>query len=189
VHADNDIAAGDSVKTGIISLDGSDEFGIGITACSQHAIALLGIQIVRVVRRIELDITDALRNQPLDFTANDFDEIGQKFRSSRIRAIGDAFFIARDKKVGRSRQSDFEQAGRPLLQKREFIGSQVSLLFQFSTGRKSDARLAHSAGPFPLELHSLRNESIDGLRHIREPAGPAHFAVGENIHSDLALAR
>ena len=40
----------------------------------------------------------------------------------------------------------------------------------------------------PLEQHAVGLEPVHGLGHAREPRGPPHFAVGEDVHADVALA-
>src|SRR5579883_967438 len=125
IAGDNAAFAGLPRECCIVPGNRQIEFLVRIASLLCHCLALPRIEIVRIVRRIELDVAHALGHQPLDFVANDGHQIAQQVRMLRIESLGQPPFIARHHEVGRGRQRDLERSGRVFLQERQFVRGQL----------------------------------------------------------------
>src|SRR5205085_790097 len=79
VDRNRDALAREPRKCRVVAGDGRVELGVRIAARRLHLLAVDGIEIVRVERRVELDVGDALANEPADFIANDRHQIAEQF--------------------------------------------------------------------------------------------------------------
>src|SRR5262245_36252661 len=99
MNGQRQVAPLDAFQTCIVSIDANSEFVIRIAPGSSHHVATSVVEILRVIRRIELDVGYALLGEPLNFTANNFYQVRQKLRSRSIKLICYAFFVARNQEV------------------------------------------------------------------------------------------
>ncbi len=64
---------------------------------------------------------------------------------------------------------------------------QIPLLAQLSAYGIGAAGFGSTTGTFPIQQHTIRDEAVNRLRHIRQPGAAAKLAIGENIDADIAL--
>ncbi len=83
----SDLPAIDAV---IVSHNHYDHLGANTTRAMAHVFALAWIEVVRIIRRIELDVGRALGNQPTKLIVDYGDQIQQQIGWRRIEAIGAA---------------------------------------------------------------------------------------------------
>src|SRR5262249_31676291 len=62
-------------KAGVVAFNSAFKLGLGIPACLPHSFALSGIEVVRIIRRIELDVSPSLRDEPMDVIADDLHKV------------------------------------------------------------------------------------------------------------------
>src|SRR5436309_15847118 len=118
---------------------------------------------------------------------NDLDEIAQKVVMRRIKPVRHAGFVTGEEKIRRSGNSHLEGSGRVLLQERQFMRVELARLLQCCSRGAQRASFAAAAWSLPFEFDALRDESIDGLCHVRGPRSAAHLSAGKNINPNPPL--
>ena len=99
MQRNSQIVPGNSFQAGIVTFDSLFELGIRIAAALLHSLAKRGIEIVRVIRSIELNVGRSFGCQPLDVVADDVHEIAKEVRIRRIETVGDACLVAGDNEI------------------------------------------------------------------------------------------
>jgi hypothetical protein len=160
---------------------------VRVATFGAHALALPGVEVVGVIRRIELDETYAFGHQPFDFITHNRHQVREQGRGRRIESVGDTALIARDDEIRRRRQRNLERPLGGALQEGQFVGGQFARLAKPSSHRVRGARFRATARALPFEHHLVAHEPFHSLRHVRQPRAAAHFAVGYDFHSDFAL--
>ena len=99
MSCNRDIFSRNGFQASIVAFESSSEFRIRIAAGVTHSLAMSRIQIMRVVRRVKLDVNDSLGNEIFHFAANNLNQIGQKVGARGIEVIRDSFLVAGDEEV------------------------------------------------------------------------------------------
>ena len=84
------------------------ERAVWIAAGNLHRLPVLRIEIVRVERRVDLDVRHAVADEPFDFVADDRREIRQQRFAILVDAIGDVELEAGRHEVRRRGHGDLE---------------------------------------------------------------------------------
>src|SRR5215475_3744495 len=140
MNSNRHAGSGNSGKTAIVALDGALKSGVRISSSNMHAVAQCLVQVMRVIRCIQLDIRYSFGYEPLHIVPDDIDKIGQKVGPVRIKAIGDAVLVARNQKVRRSGDGHLKRPARITFQERQFVSAEVTALSQLAAGSESNAR-------------------------------------------------
>src|SRR5205807_9612793 len=112
MKSNGEIVPRNSCQAGVVAVNASFKFDIRVPTVFPHLLALQGIDIVGIKRGVQLDVSHSFFNEPLDFIADDFDEILQKISRGGVKAVRDTSLIAGQKKIRWSRDRDFEWAVR-----------------------------------------------------------------------------
>src|SRR5881409_1393385 len=86
-------------KAGVVAFDSAFKLGVGVPACLPHSFALSGIEVVRIIGRIELDVSHPLRDEPLDLIADNLHKVASKIGMGRIKPVRYPGFVARQQKI------------------------------------------------------------------------------------------
>ena len=109
-------------QTGIIGTNRFVERLLGIeTHFIFYVAAPLGIDVVAIPRRIDLDVLRALIHQGLNLGLDDRHNVFEKVGVGRIDFVADAFLVVDRRELIGGGQSHFHVAGTVLLRKGKFM--------------------------------------------------------------------
>ncbi len=152
---------------------------------------MFGIEIVRVERRIDLDVGDAVADEPLDFVADDCREIRQERFAILVDAIGDVELEAGRHEVRRRGHGDLEghaERRGQLQHERQLELGQLPALLQLRADNLRGRLLGAHAGAVPQQADAVGHEAVDRLGHAGQPRSAPQFAVADDVEADVALS-
>jgi len=119
---------------GIVGRDRFNKRKVRIDALFSHLSAHVAVNVVRILRGIQLDIRDAFIGKAADFAPDDGNEFSEQIGSCRIDGVRDSRLVACQHEDGGTWNGHLDGAGSVRFQEAEFVRGDPADLAQLAAG-------------------------------------------------------
>ena len=183
-------------EAGIVAVERGGKHLRGIDAqFLLHPRDPLGIEVVAVARRIDLQVGDATGGESADVLSHDGGDGLEHGIGIFVDRVGDAVFERDRRKLRCAGQGDFDGPRRVLFEERKLASGKGLALLQSRGNNALDAAHGCSGGlllfviVLPFALHGVAKvESFDGVSEVAHEIGAPQLAVSEDVKPNFFLA-